>query len=323
MSFVSVYISMWIHWRQKSWFARVPQKSLLIKPTLNQLLVTYNDPVVLICARMESKSWAPIAWLRFTRRLLRGLVVLLSEALAIVKSEPPRSLFVRETFGETSSDTKVLGFVAELFRTVYFLKFGLCCCVCITGRVDESPDNWAKGAQLFCCTLLELNSEVLNWKKCELGLRHLGEISSLNWKDEEDLSSFFSGFVSIPFDLNKVFPEVFSFPSPPYEILGVSNERAWREIMGSSSSVMLPDSMLSSLVLVPMDEEEDKDTDEGLKFWLCLKLQWGNHSTGPRDCPSVPRRDRKDGVDVSCFIARTFFDTGMDAADKFVPSAEL
>lgn len=38
--------------------------------------------------------------------------------------------------------------------------------------------------------------------------------------------------------------------------------------MGSSSSVMLPDSMLSSLVLVPVDEDEDRDSDEEMKFKL-------------------------------------------------------
>ena len=262
MSFVSVFISMWMDWKQKPWFARVPQtsNSSLTNPSLDQL--SYNVPVVLICASMESKSWAPIAWLRFTRRLLRGLeedgvLLPISDALAIVKSDPPRSLFVRLTFGDTVSDREVLAVFFVAFLMVYFLLFGLRCCMPIS--FDESP--WTA---LACFSLRTSNSEVLKWQRCDFDLLSLDlENVSLYWKDEEDRSSSLSFCVSIPFGVNNDFPEYFHFP-----VFWVSNERAWSEIMGSSSSVMLPDSMLSSLVLVPVDEDEDRDSDEEMKFKL-------------------------------------------------------
>ncbi len=199
---------MWIDWKQKPRFARVPQtsKSSWIKPLLNQF--SYNDPVVLICASMESKSWAPIAWLRFMRRLLRGLdedgdLLPISDALAIVKSDPPLSLFVRETFGDTASDRAVLFDVFVAFRMVYFLLFGLRCWISLT-----------------CFSLLTLNSDVLKWQRCEFRVWILDvEIASLYWRDEEDRSSSFSACLSIPFDVNNVFPDFFPFPASSSEIL--------------------------------------------------------------------------------------------------------
>jgi hypothetical protein len=139
-----------------------------------------------------------------------------------------------------------------------------------------------------------------------------------------------------------VVPILFGVVRTPDVILCVSNERASKDIMGSSSSIPLIDSTessASSYVLNPMDDDSDEEiqlkplllalllsleaeetlrvsvdkTDgEGESSTLlkrcccCLISQFSEHSTEPMLGPSPPRRDRKFGVDVSCFMAKLF-----------------
>lgn len=109
---------------------------------------------------MESKSTAAMARFRFMRRLFRRLegevdalllLVVASptpEALAIVKSDPPRCLFSRDAFGHSTLVIEMLCIEFAAFFMVYFFVAVLrrCCCSFSTlgketGRVDESSDK--------------------------------------------------------------------------------------------------------------------------------------------------------------------------------------